>query len=105
MGRFFYGSQARKISELLQIVNCSIAWVGVTGCEIYATCEPCPMCFTACHYANVSTIVYGASLEDFTNSRGEGRVATSYQTKGLLGSPIQVIGGFLRDEAIQLFTI
>ena len=76
----------------------------LTGCEIYATCEPCPMCFTACHYANVSTIVYGASLEDFTNSRGEGRVATSSQTKGLLGSPIQVVGGFLRDDAIQLFT-
>lgn len=77
----------------------------LTGCEIYSTCEPCPMCFTACHYAKVSTIVYGASLEDFMNSGGKGRVTTSYQMKGLLGSPIQVIGGFLRDEAIQLFTI
>ena len=34
----------------------------LTGCEIYATCEPCPMCFTACHNAKISSIVYGASL-------------------------------------------
>lgn len=31
MGRFFYGSQARRISELPQIVNSSMVWIGATG--------------------------------------------------------------------------
>jgi len=34
------------------------------GCEIYATCEPCPMCFSAIHWANIKKIYYGASLAD-----------------------------------------
>ena len=31
----------------------------LTGCELYTTCAPCPMCFSACHHASVSTIIYG----------------------------------------------
>ena len=77
----------------------------LTGCEIYATCEPCPMCFYACYSAGISRIVYGASLEDFPNPGRGRRIITASQMKELLESPIQVFGGFLREEAIQLFTI
>ena len=75
----------------------------LTGCEIYATCEPCPMCFTACHLARVSTIVFGASLDDAANPSRRGLFITSSQMKESGNSPIQLIGGFLRDEAIRLF--
>jgi tRNA(Arg) A34 adenosine deaminase TadA len=75
----------------------------LTGCEIYATCEPCPMCFTACPNAKVSSIVYGASLEDSPHAGRRGRIISSSQMKELLDSPIRLIGGFLRDEAMQLF--
>ena len=77
----------------------------LTGCEMYATCEPCPMCFTACHSAKVSTIVYGANREDSPNAGARGRLITSHQVKGLLESPVQLVHGFLRDEALQLFSI
>lgn len=36
----------------------------LSGCVLYSTCEPCPMCFSACHDARISTIVYGADLAD-----------------------------------------
>ena len=32
--------------------------VDLSGCVIYSTCEPCPICLSACHWANISTIVY-----------------------------------------------
>ena len=76
----------------------------LTGCTIYSTCEPCPMCFTACHNARVSRIVYGASLADSPHAGRRGRTISSSQMKELLESPIRLIGGFLRDEAMQLFT-
>ena len=34
------------------------------GCEVYTTGEPCPMCLGAIHWARVSRIYYGFSIED-----------------------------------------
>ena len=77
----------------------------LTECELYTTCEPCPMCFSACHRASVSTIIYAANLEDSGNAGRRGRIITASQMKELGNSAIQLIGGFLRDEAIQLFNV
>lgn len=34
------------------------------GCTIYTSCEPCPMCLGALHWARVERIVYAASRDD-----------------------------------------
>lgn len=34
------------------------------GCTIYASCEPCPLCFAAAHWARVDRIVFAASRRD-----------------------------------------
>ena len=36
--------------------------LSLTGCELYVTVEPCPMCLSACHYAAVEAIHFGASI-------------------------------------------
>jgi guanine deaminase len=36
----------------------------LTGCEVYASSRPCPMCETACYWARVSRVYYGAELTD-----------------------------------------
>lgn len=36
----------------------------LSGCEIYATCEPCPMCFAAIHWARLDRVRFGASRAD-----------------------------------------
>lgn len=36
----------------------------LSGCEIYATCEPCPMCFAAIHWARLDRVHFGASRGD-----------------------------------------
>jgi tRNA(Arg) A34 adenosine deaminase TadA len=39
--------------------------LSLRGCTLYSTCEPCPMCMSACIWAEVDLVVYGAStLED-----------------------------------------
>ena len=35
----------------------------LTGCELYASSEPCPMCFGAIYWARPDRIYYGASCE------------------------------------------
>lgn len=36
----------------------------LTGCEIYTTGEPCPMCLFACMWANLDKVYYGCTIED-----------------------------------------
>jgi guanine deaminase len=37
------------------------------GCEIYTSCEPCPMCFSAIYWARIDKIYYSNSKVDAAN--------------------------------------
>ncbi|MCW8895683.1 MAG: nucleoside deaminase [Sulfurimonas sp.] len=47
----------RKASKKLNTFDLS-------GCELYTTCMPCPMCLGAIKWANIKTVYYGATSED-----------------------------------------
>ncbi len=34
------------------------------GCELYTSCEPCPMCLSASYWARIKAIYFGCSAED-----------------------------------------
>ena len=36
----------------------------LSGCELYTTCEPCPMCMAAVYWARLDRVVYGATRDD-----------------------------------------
>lgn len=36
----------------------------LAGCELYASCEPCPMCLGAILWARLDRVVFGATRED-----------------------------------------
>lgn len=39
----------------------------LSDCEIYTSCEPCPMCLSACYWANLSKIYYSNTRKDAEN--------------------------------------
>ncbi len=57
--------------EIMAIRNTckDLGTIDLTGCELYTTAEPCPMCLGAILWANISKVYYGCSISD-TDSIG-----------------------------------
>ena len=39
----------------------------LSGCELYTSCYPCPMCLSAIIWANIEEVYYGNTKEDAAN--------------------------------------
>lgn len=81
----------------------ALGTVDLSGCTIYSTCEPCPMCFSAIHWAHIATIVYGAGIADAQALGFSELTIGNTKMKELGGSPVAIVEGFLREECLALF--
>jgi tRNA(Arg) A34 adenosine deaminase TadA len=77
--------------------------IDLSGCTIYSTCEPCPMCFSACHWAKISRIVFGARIEDAEKAGFSELSISNDRMKEFGGSPVQLVAEFMRKENQAVF--
>jgi guanine deaminase len=74
----------------------------LTGCEIYTSCEPCPMCLGAIYWARPDRVHYGNTAADaaragFDDSFIYDEIPLAPQKRTI---PMEQI---MRDEAIEAF--
>lgn len=74
----------------------------LSGCTLYCSCEPCPMCFSAAHFARVSRVVYGATIGDAALAGIDQFPIFASQLKIMGRSPIEIVPELLRDECVAL---
>jgi guanine deaminase len=79
--------------------------IDLASCVIYSTCEPCPMCFAACHWANISKIVYGANIDDAQQAGFSELTISNKQMQQAGQSNVEIVECFMADQCKELFSL
>jgi len=77
--------------------------IDLSGCAIYSTCEPCPMCFAACHWARISRIAFGCTIKDAKKYGFNELKISNLELKKLAKNNIKITPAILVKENIGLF--
>lgn len=77
--------------------------IDLSGCVMYSTCEPCPMCLSAIHWSKIDAVFFGAAIAD-AQAAGFCELCVPAETLAQLGgSRLRVVPGPLRSECVALF--
>ncbi|GAB6107484.1 nucleoside deaminase [Fusibacter bizertensis] len=72
----------------------------LTGCDIYVTIEPCPMCVGAIYQSRIRTIFYGAND---VKAGACGSLFNLFEVKGL-NHYCEVVPGILKEKGSTIIT-
>ena len=78
--------------------------VHLTGAIVATTCEPCPMCMAALHWARVDTVYYGATIADAAAGGFNELHLPAVELLRIGKSEVKLIPGVLAEECRGLFT-
>ena len=76
----------------------------LSGCDLYASCEPCPMCLSAIYWSHVGNIFYANTREDAKKINFDDSLIYSEILKKNEDRKIP-IKQMLRNEALKAFEI
>ncbi len=74
------------------------------GCELYTSCEPCPMCLSAIYWSRIDKIYYANTRDDAKKIDFDDSLIYSELTKKIKERKIPTTQ-LMRDEALQGFTL
>lgn len=84
----------RKAGEILGTHDLS-------GCELYATGYPCPMCLSAIIWSNIKVVYYGTNLNDADNIGFRDDFIYNYLNNG--DNDVLRLKNINHDECLELF--
>ncbi len=63
------------------------------------------MCFSAAHWARVSRVVFGASIEDAQKAGFNEIRLSARELRKLSGNEMELVPGFMQEECRRLFEV
>ena len=81
----------------------AIGAIRLSGCTMYTTCEPCPMCASAIHWSGLDEVVWGATIGDAARAGFNELKLAANELYRLGGSPVRATPGIARDACADLF--
>ena len=75
----------------------------LSGCELYTSCYPCPMCLSAIIWANIKKVYYGNTKEDVANIGFRDDFIYEYIKNGNNNADVLSLESMDREETIKAF--
>ena len=76
----------------------------LNGCELYSTCEPCPMCLSAIYWSRIEKIYYANTREDARKIDFDDSLIYTELQKNIDKRKIPMIQ-IMREEALKAFSL
>ena len=76
----------------------------LSGCELYTSCEPCPMCLSAIYWSHIDLGYYGNSRENAAEIQFDDKFIYDEMKKDINERKIP-LKQILKDEAIKAFDL
>ena len=76
----------------------------LSGCELYTSCEPCPMCLSAIYWSHIDLVYYGNSRENAAEIQFDDKFIYDEMKKDINERKIP-LKQILKDEAIKAFNL
>ena len=74
------------------------------GCDIYTSCEPCPMCLSAIYWARIDRVYYANTRNDAKKINFDDSLIYEQLTKNIEERKIKMIQ-LMRNEALKAFEL
>lgn len=72
------------------------------GCELYTSCEPCPMCLSAIYWARIDKVYFGGLAEDAAKAGFDDSAIYGEIAQPLAQRKIPMVS-MMREEALAAF--
>ena len=79
--------------------------IDLGGCDLFTTCEPCPMCLAAIHWAKIDRVVFGAGIDDAAAAGFTELLLPAREMVEKGGSRLRVESGVCQQECRELFQL
>ena len=76
----------------------------LSGCELYSTCEPCPMCLSAIYWSHIEKVYYANTRDDAQKIDFDDSLIYSELLRNVKKRKISMIQ-MMREEAIKAFEL
>lgn len=76
----------------------------LTGCDLYTTCEPCPMCLGAIYWARPARVYYASTRDDAAEAGFDDSLIYSEMQQPIVARRIPMLP-LMREESLEIFEL
>ena len=106
VNRVTFNNDPTAHAEIVAIRNAcnKLNTFNLERCELYSSCEPCPMCLSAIYWSHIDKVYYGNSREDAAKIQFDDKFIYDELSLKMTERKIP-ISQISREEAIKAFNL